>query len=447
MQNIPATQRQDMFLEQFKQNESFFLQEEELRTSKSSPLFDKIKIVIYDQFLIKEESEDKNIKDNFKYNQNFSNDFSKINNKKNRKRSFSQTFLKRMEQDLLRRRTKEERRKMVEEKAKKRLPQNEIVSGFNRLIDDANRRIEVKAKIEQMKKDITFGKKTNSINNNKVYSKDEWQKIYNDRFEKYWNNNRKKIEDKQKQIKDDKERQIESYVQNMKAKTIKLPNNKIDLIATKLYEHGRAPYMYVNTKPPVEDNFEKKFKERQMMKEKGQINKVNHKKAKSNSKSPFPIRKQKSKEKLKITTNNSINANKENERIQTAPSLVKDIKIKENKINKEIEKFYRDLINKRSKSKGKLYNSITNSYFSNSRLKLGKSNNELNKSVKLPFNNSNNRVNKGVRYTNDFTFGISEDIQAIGNDIFKKYTVGAMNSSTINTDLGNLKKRRCNLFK
>lgn len=147
-------------------------------------------------------------------------------------------FIMRMEKDLERRRTKEERLRILIEKSKIKHTEEEIVNGFNRLIDDANRRIEVRQKLEELNQELNSKKKDK---NNKSYNKQKWEEIYQSRFKKYMNTVKEKINNKKKEKEEIKNKETNDYLEAMKKKTIKVPKEQLSKICQRLYNGRRFP--------------------------------------------------------------------------------------------------------------------------------------------------------------------------------------------------------------
>ena len=101
-------------------------------------------------------------------------------------------FLKRMQFDIYKRQIKEDKINQLLEQKKPKIDEDERIKAFNRLIIDANRRIEAQENLENMKnkleEDITAGLQ-------KKYSDEEWKEIYNKRFKNYMDNINKKKEE------------------------------------------------------------------------------------------------------------------------------------------------------------------------------------------------------------------------------------------------------------
>ena len=170
--------------------------------------------------------------DNFRIN------IEKRKKREERKKNFDE-FIKRNYAILERKKGLENRKNYLIEYKREIRSEQERIEGFNRLIDDANRRYEAKERAQQMLNNI----KNNG--NKKKYSTQEWKKIYDKRFIEFQKISKEKIkiekQKKEEEIKKENEK-IENEIQN---KTIKIPNKKINEIFDKLYNKGRKIY---NTK-------------------------------------------------------------------------------------------------------------------------------------------------------------------------------------------------------
>jgi hypothetical protein len=142
-----------------------------------------------------------------------------------------ETFMRRMLFDVFKRQTKEERMNKLIERNKIKIDENERIKTFNRLIEDANRRLEAQEKIEKMKEKLN----ENSFNNKK-YKSEEWNEIYDERFLKYKLEKEKKIIEKTKEkIIHDKEKE-DQIVESIKTK--KAPSHVINSISKRMYEEA-----------------------------------------------------------------------------------------------------------------------------------------------------------------------------------------------------------------
>ncbi len=94
----------------------------------------------------------------------------KINNNEN--------FLLRMMFDIYKRQTKESRFKIILESKKIKIKETDRLETFNRLINDANRRITAQNKLENMKNELNEEENYNK----KTYTDQEWLAIYKKRY-------------------------------------------------------------------------------------------------------------------------------------------------------------------------------------------------------------------------------------------------------------------------
>lgn len=147
-----------------------------------------------------------------------------------------ESFMKRMQEDLMRRRTIEERKRILEEKSKVRLPEEDIINGFNRLIDDANRRIEARQKSEQIQTELNSRKGAKCT---KRYNGEKWNEIYQERFNKYDQERKQKVETQKKANEEKEKTEKEKEIEEMKKYTIKKPNKAINLICQRLFQEGQ----------------------------------------------------------------------------------------------------------------------------------------------------------------------------------------------------------------
>ena len=157
-----------------------------------------------------------------------------------RKKNFDE-FIKRNYAILERKKGTENRKNFLIEQKREMRSEQERIEGFNRLIDDANRRFEAKERAEQMLHDIKSSKK----GNNKKYSTEEWKEIYKSRFEKYQKQYDEKMKEKLKKKEEDIKIENEKIDKEIEGKRVKIPIKKLDVICDKLYNHGRKIY---NTK-------------------------------------------------------------------------------------------------------------------------------------------------------------------------------------------------------
>ena len=133
----------------------------------------------------------------------------------------TENFMKRMQFDIHKRQLKEDRINALIEQNKVKIDEDERISAFNRLISDANRRLEAQENMENMKNKLS----EDIINNEKKkYSNEVWNEIYNKRFKSYEENiNKKKKEElKKKENKRKKQETEEINLCKSKKKATKI---------------------------------------------------------------------------------------------------------------------------------------------------------------------------------------------------------------------------------
>ena len=164
--------------------------------------------------------------DNFRINEE------KRKKREERKKNFEE-FIKRNYAILERKKGLENRKNYLIEHKKEIRSEQERIEGFNRLIDDANRRYEAKERAQQMLNNI----KNNG--NKKKYSTQEWKKIYDKRFIEFQKISKEKIKIEKQKKEEEIKKENEKIENEIQSKTIKIPNKKINEIFDKLYNKGR----------------------------------------------------------------------------------------------------------------------------------------------------------------------------------------------------------------
>ena len=84
--------------------------------------------------------------------------------------------MKRMLFDIFKRQTKNERLEKILDKNKVKIDENDRIRAFNRLIGDANRRLEAQENIEDLKVKLNKG-----VEDEKNYTTKDWEEIYQQR--------------------------------------------------------------------------------------------------------------------------------------------------------------------------------------------------------------------------------------------------------------------------
>ena len=150
--------------------------------------------------------------------------------------NINNSFMRRMEFDVYKRQIKEKEIDKLIEENKIKIEEKERNKIFNRLIEDANRRIEAMDNLETMK---------NILNNNnditeepikKKYTDEQWKKIYDERFKTYLEKTKEKKENKLKIILEEKLKKEKDEINLCKVK--KASNKHIQKESDKLYKEA-----------------------------------------------------------------------------------------------------------------------------------------------------------------------------------------------------------------
>ena len=94
--------------------------------------------------------------------------------------SKNESFMIRMIFDILKRQSQEEKLNLLIEHSKVKMDEDERIKGFNRLIEDANRRLEAQEQLEILKKKLEDDQVVEKPV--KKYKYTQWKEIYNERF-------------------------------------------------------------------------------------------------------------------------------------------------------------------------------------------------------------------------------------------------------------------------
>ena len=161
-----------------------------------------------------------------------------------------ENFLNRMQFDIYKRQLKEDRINKLVEQNKVKIDEDERIKAFNRLIIDANRRLEAQENLENMKnkleEDITSGSQ-------KRYSCEEWKEIYNKRFKNYVDNINKKKEENI-QLKNLKKINDENQEINL-CPTKKASKKHIEQEAQRMYDEAKKRKIKMDEKIRKINNF------------------------------------------------------------------------------------------------------------------------------------------------------------------------------------------------
>ena len=147
--------------------------------------------------------------------------------------SKEENFMERMKFDIYKRQIKEERVNKLVEQNKIKIEEEERIKAFNRLIEDANRRIEAQENLELMKnkleEDLTKPPE-------KKYTPEEWENIYKERFmafiEEVNRKNQERIKEKREMERKEEQEEIEL------CKVKKASQKEIDEASKRLYEEA-----------------------------------------------------------------------------------------------------------------------------------------------------------------------------------------------------------------
>lgn len=133
--------------------------------------------------------------------------------------SKDESFMERMKFDIYKRQIKEDKINKLVEQNKNKIDEEDRIRAFNRLIEDANRRIEAQENLDLMRNRLEadlIGPPA------KKYTKQEWKEIYNERFLHYLIEANKKKEEKIKEKRQHQQKEEEEEVamckHNKKAK-------------------------------------------------------------------------------------------------------------------------------------------------------------------------------------------------------------------------------------
>jgi hypothetical protein len=150
-----------------------------------------------------------------------------------RKIDMNSNFLQRMEEDVHNRHSKDKILNVIIEATKPKIDESQRINTFNRLINDANYRMEkhVKKKEEQNNVDRQYSKD----NTRKTQLNNDWEKIYEERFKKFEISKEKKIKEMKKE-KIIKQKQLEDEILKNPNLNKKATSKHIKEFSQKLYQ-------------------------------------------------------------------------------------------------------------------------------------------------------------------------------------------------------------------
>ncbi len=180
-------------------------------------------------------------------------------------------FIYRMKFDVIKRQNIEKKMNFLVEKTKNKINENKRSKTFNKLIEDANRRILAQDNLNTLKN------KLDQIEGEKVvkkYKKNQWENIYKERFEKYKRLYDEKLKAETEKKKEEKIKEEKKEIEM--CKKIKKPMKNIIEYANKMYEDAKKR----NKKKQNMIQYEKLFMDLDI--NKNSINKLKIKRNKNN---------------------------------------------------------------------------------------------------------------------------------------------------------------------
>ena len=167
-------------------------------------------------------------------------------------------FLERMQFDFLKRKNKEKKLNELVEKNKNRYKLNEEKrkKTFNRLIEDANRRIIMKQEILENEKYLTDYREL--LDNSKKYNQEEWDKIYKKRFKEYEDIKKKKMDIQRQNEKLKKMLKEEEEINMCPVK--KIPLSRIKKSSERLFNDAKRREFLRNNQNLAGDKSARSFK-------------------------------------------------------------------------------------------------------------------------------------------------------------------------------------------
>ena len=170
-----------------------------------------------------------------------------------------ENFLERMQFDFFKRKNKETKINEFVEKNKNKYKLNEAErkKAFNRLMEDANRRIIMKQEIIENEKYLTDYRDISD--NEKKYNPEEWDKIYKKRFKEYEDIKKRKIDIQRQNEKIKKMLKEEEEINMCQIK--KIPQYKIKENTERLYNDAIKRQYLRNNRNLISDKSVKNFKQ------------------------------------------------------------------------------------------------------------------------------------------------------------------------------------------
>ena len=156
-----------------------------------------------------------------------------------------ENFLERMQFDIYKRQIKEERLNNLVEQNKVKIEEEERIKAFNRLIEDANRRLKAQINMDELKNQLNDDL-ISSSNFYKKYNDDEWNEIYQKRFMAYQENVNKRKEENKKFYEEERKKKEEEIINLCRNK--KAPIKHIIEASQKMYDEAKKRKMKIKEK-------------------------------------------------------------------------------------------------------------------------------------------------------------------------------------------------------
>ena len=156
-----------------------------------------------------------------------------------------ENFLERMQFDIYKRQIREERLNDLIEQNKVRIDEEKKIKTFNRLIEDANRRLKAKINMNDLQSQLNddFLSSTNFY---KKYNDNEWDEIYKKRFKAYQESINKKKEENKKSSEEEKRKKEQIEINLCPIK--KAPIKHILEVSQKMYDEAKKRKIKRNEK-------------------------------------------------------------------------------------------------------------------------------------------------------------------------------------------------------
>ena len=146
----------------------------------------------------------------------------------------NESFMVRMLFDIMKRQSQEKNLSSFLNQTKAKMKEEERIKGFNRLIEDANRRLEAQEKLDELKMKIE--QQDINIDNKPIkrYKCQQWKDVYDKRFKKYQQDKEERIKKKISEMKEKEKLKEEEEIKMCKGK--KAPRKVTEMYGQRLYD-------------------------------------------------------------------------------------------------------------------------------------------------------------------------------------------------------------------